>query len=215
MHSEMWWPRLLRSHGEVAWDDYEKDYSDLPEEVLARHRCGGWCGPWCGAVWRRRCGRRRRRLCRVAVPRCACPAPRELGAGFKPGAHPPTPRAPLYRVAEAIKEDERRAETGERERREALQVRGGAAAVQGFAGEGIVGRQERFVWQCQSGSLNRIEELWGTANGVKSVRCCRRRPQERDDVRKRARQERLGELRTGVWHSWVELDRGLQASDAA
>lgn len=39
-HSEMWWPRLLRCHGEIAWDDYEKDYSDLPEEVLARHRCG-------------------------------------------------------------------------------------------------------------------------------------------------------------------------------
>lgn len=34
----MWWPRLFRCHGEIAWDDYEKDYSDLPEEVLARHR---------------------------------------------------------------------------------------------------------------------------------------------------------------------------------
>lgn len=38
MHSEMWWPRLLKHHGEIAWDDYEKDYSDLPEEVLQRHR---------------------------------------------------------------------------------------------------------------------------------------------------------------------------------
>ena len=40
LHSESWWPRLFRHHGEIAWDDYEKDYSDLPEEVLARHRCG-------------------------------------------------------------------------------------------------------------------------------------------------------------------------------
>jgi hypothetical protein len=38
MHSEMWWPRLFKAHGEIAWDDYEKDYSDLPEEVLQRHR---------------------------------------------------------------------------------------------------------------------------------------------------------------------------------
>ncbi len=38
MHFEMWWPRLFRHHGEIAWDDYEKDYSDLPEEVLSKHR---------------------------------------------------------------------------------------------------------------------------------------------------------------------------------
>lgn len=38
MHSEMWWPRLFRHHGEIAWDDYEKDYSDLPEQVLQPHR---------------------------------------------------------------------------------------------------------------------------------------------------------------------------------
>ena len=38
MHSEMWWPRLFRHHGEIAWDDYEKDYSDLPREVLLPHR---------------------------------------------------------------------------------------------------------------------------------------------------------------------------------
>ncbi len=37
MHSEMWWPRLFRQHGEIAWDDYEKDYSDLPEPVLRAH----------------------------------------------------------------------------------------------------------------------------------------------------------------------------------
>lgn len=38
LHSEMWWSRLFDHHGEIAWDDYEKDYSDLPEEVLAKHR---------------------------------------------------------------------------------------------------------------------------------------------------------------------------------
>lgn len=34
----MWWPRLLKSHVEIAWDDYEKDYSDLPREVMAQHQ---------------------------------------------------------------------------------------------------------------------------------------------------------------------------------
>ncbi|EIE23252.1 hypothetical protein COCSUDRAFT_63608 [Coccomyxa subellipsoidea C-169] len=38
MHSEMWWPRLFTHHADIAWDDYEKDYSDLPAEVLAPHR---------------------------------------------------------------------------------------------------------------------------------------------------------------------------------
>jgi len=38
MHSEMWWPRLFAHHGDIAWDDYEKDYSDLPAEVLRPHR---------------------------------------------------------------------------------------------------------------------------------------------------------------------------------
>ncbi|KAI8111066.1 hypothetical protein M9434_004639 [Picochlorum sp. BPE23] len=37
MHSEMWWSKLFENHAEIAWDDYEKDYSDLPEEVLERH----------------------------------------------------------------------------------------------------------------------------------------------------------------------------------
>ena len=37
LHSEMWWPRLLRGHSPIAWDDYEKDYSDLPKEVLEQH----------------------------------------------------------------------------------------------------------------------------------------------------------------------------------
>ncbi|CAL8465251.1 g4786 [Coccomyxa elongata] len=38
MHSEMWWPRLFTHHSDIAWDDYEKDYSDLPEEVLEPHQ---------------------------------------------------------------------------------------------------------------------------------------------------------------------------------
>lgn len=37
-HSEMWWSKLFENHPEIAWDDYEKDYSDLPAEVLERHR---------------------------------------------------------------------------------------------------------------------------------------------------------------------------------
>ena len=37
-HSESWWSRLFDAHTEIAWDDYEKDYSDLPEEVLTKYR---------------------------------------------------------------------------------------------------------------------------------------------------------------------------------
>ena len=33
----MWWPRLFQHGPEIAWDDYEKDYSDLPAPVLAQH----------------------------------------------------------------------------------------------------------------------------------------------------------------------------------
>ncbi len=39
LHSEMWWPRLLVHQPAVAWDDYEKDYSDLPREA-----CPTCCG---------------------------------------------------------------------------------------------------------------------------------------------------------------------------
>jgi hypothetical protein len=38
MHSEMWWSKLFDHHPDIAWDDYEKDYSDLPAEVMERHR---------------------------------------------------------------------------------------------------------------------------------------------------------------------------------
>lgn len=93
LHSASWWPRLLRAHSEIAWDDYEKDYSDLPEDVLAKHR-----------------------------------------------------------VAEAIREQEREMESAERAEKEALQ--------------------------------------------------------ERDDARRRTRQERLHELRTGRRVDWVLLNRG-------
>ena len=37
LHSEMWWPCLFEGQAHIAWDDYEKDYSDLPREVLAPH----------------------------------------------------------------------------------------------------------------------------------------------------------------------------------
>ena len=37
MHSESWWPRLFTGGPEIAWDDYEKDYSDLPAPVMAEH----------------------------------------------------------------------------------------------------------------------------------------------------------------------------------
>jgi hypothetical protein len=38
MHSEMWWPRLFAGGPAIEWDDYEKDYSDLPAPVLAAHQ---------------------------------------------------------------------------------------------------------------------------------------------------------------------------------
>ena len=38
LHSEMWWPRLFAGGPAVEWDDYEKDYSDLPPPVLAAHQ---------------------------------------------------------------------------------------------------------------------------------------------------------------------------------
>lgn len=38
LHSESWWPRLLRGQPAIAWDDYEKDYSDLPHEARVTAR---------------------------------------------------------------------------------------------------------------------------------------------------------------------------------
>ncbi len=32
-HSETWWPRLFQHHQAIQWDDYDKDYSDLPLQV--------------------------------------------------------------------------------------------------------------------------------------------------------------------------------------
>lgn len=37
-HSTSWWPRLFSHHSTIEWDDYEKDYSDLPEVVAMHHR---------------------------------------------------------------------------------------------------------------------------------------------------------------------------------
>lgn len=36
-HEETWWPRLFAHHTYIAWDDYAKDYSDLPEYALQQH----------------------------------------------------------------------------------------------------------------------------------------------------------------------------------
>lgn len=36
-HEETWWNRLFKHHPEIAWDDYEKDYSDLPEPIMRSH----------------------------------------------------------------------------------------------------------------------------------------------------------------------------------
>ena len=36
-HSKSWWDRLFRHHGRIAWDDYDKDYSDLPDQVKRMH----------------------------------------------------------------------------------------------------------------------------------------------------------------------------------
>ena len=35
-HHGAWWPRLFRSHAEIAFDDDSKDYSDLPAPILQR-----------------------------------------------------------------------------------------------------------------------------------------------------------------------------------
>lgn len=44
-HSDTWWPRLFTTHTELAWDDYEKDYSDLPQDIMkVRTHVGGWVG---------------------------------------------------------------------------------------------------------------------------------------------------------------------------
>ena len=32
-HSETWWPGLFQHHQPIQWDDYDKDYSDLPLQV--------------------------------------------------------------------------------------------------------------------------------------------------------------------------------------
>ncbi len=36
-HAEMWWPKLCVHHSEIQWDDYEKDYSDLPPEIMKQY----------------------------------------------------------------------------------------------------------------------------------------------------------------------------------
>ncbi|DBA90606.1 TPA: hypothetical protein ACH3X1_003839 [Trebouxia sp. C0004] len=38
-HSETWWPRLFQHHHPIQWDDYDKDYSDLPLQIMRKHAC--------------------------------------------------------------------------------------------------------------------------------------------------------------------------------
>ncbi|KAL0049465.1 hypothetical protein WJX82_003033 [Trebouxia sp. C0006] len=38
-HSETWWPRLFQHHQAIQWDDYDKDYSDLPLQIMRKHAC--------------------------------------------------------------------------------------------------------------------------------------------------------------------------------
>ena len=38
-HSETWWPRLFQHHQAIQWDDYDKDYSDLPLQVSLAQSC--------------------------------------------------------------------------------------------------------------------------------------------------------------------------------
>ena len=34
----MWWPKLCVDHTEIQWDDYEKDYSDLPDPIMRQYQ---------------------------------------------------------------------------------------------------------------------------------------------------------------------------------
>ena len=36
-HSRSWWPKLFEVHSEIAFDDYEKDFTDLPAAVRREH----------------------------------------------------------------------------------------------------------------------------------------------------------------------------------
>jgi len=36
-HADMWWDRLFSAHCKIAFDDYDKDYSDLPAPILNTH----------------------------------------------------------------------------------------------------------------------------------------------------------------------------------
>ena len=36
-HANSWWEKLFKVHVPIKWDDYDKDYSDLPQEIKKRH----------------------------------------------------------------------------------------------------------------------------------------------------------------------------------
>ena len=39
-HGKSWWERLLKHHSKIMFDDYDKDYSDLPEPILSAYNRG-------------------------------------------------------------------------------------------------------------------------------------------------------------------------------
>ena len=34
----MWWQQLYDHHAQIVWDDYDKDYSDLPAPIMEEYR---------------------------------------------------------------------------------------------------------------------------------------------------------------------------------
>jgi hypothetical protein len=37
-HNRMWWQQLFDHHAQIVWDDYDKDYSDLPEPIMMEYK---------------------------------------------------------------------------------------------------------------------------------------------------------------------------------
>ena len=142
LHSEMWWPRLFASHEEIAWDDYEKDYSDLPAEVWLHPRqiCDDTdCREAVWAAMLRGCSypdfdpmHARKTIFVRPTTMTVAPSywhsaqsycgPAWQRSGLRPLAAAQSQVMQQHRVAEAIKDVERRLETAEKSRRERLQV---------------------------------------------------------------------------------------------
>ena len=50
--SDSWWERLFNSHGDIAFDDYDKDFTDLPTPIaeVSVLVCLWLCGRVCVCV---------------------------------------------------------------------------------------------------------------------------------------------------------------------